>query len=388
MSKLDLSSTSLFRKFKWIEEEDIAEVSELLRDGDLSGFLGTKSPSHLGGPQVQLLEKLWAELARTQGAVTFNSWTSGLEASIASLGLSAGLEVIVSPWTMVATGSAIINNNLVPVFCDIELNSYNIDPGEVEKLLSPKTGAILAVDIFGKPCAFESLKELATSAGVPLIIDAAQTPLATSRGYRSSEYADISGYSFNRHKHLQCGEGGIAVSNNPSYIKRMQCYRNHAEVTTESQDLLVSGHNLRLGEIESKLILKQLARIEKMVMHRRKAAFAIIQGLSDLQQVLLPEPSLNEHDFYILGIILQPEISSKREAVYHKLKALGTPGILFGYDNIHRYSAFSKFGKTSLPVAESLQDEKFLGIYMCGIEWTPIAIETVIENFRRVLLNL
>jgi perosamine synthetase len=388
MSKLDLSSNSLFRKFQWVEEEDIAEVCELLRDGDLSGFLGTKSPSHLGGPQVQLLEKLWAELARTQGAVTFNSWTSGLEASIASLGLEAGLEVIVTPWTMVATGSAIINNNLIPVFCDIDSNSYNIDPNQIEKLLSSSTGAILAVDIFGKPCAFESLSELAKSVGVPLIIDAAQTPLATTGGYRSSEFADISGYSFNRHKHLQCGEGGIAVSNNPSYIKRMQCYRNHAEVTTESEDLLVSGHNLRLGEIESKLIVKQLARIEKLVMHRRKAAVAIIQGLSDLQSISLPEPSLTEHDFYILGMNLQPEIANKRQDIFHKLKALGTPGILFGYDNIQRYSAFSKFRQTKLPVAESLQDEKFLGIYMCGINWTPLAIETVIENFRRVLLNL
>ena len=388
MSKLDLPSDGLFRKFQWIEEEDIDEVSELLRKGDLSGFLGTKSPSHLGGQQVQLLEKLWTNLAKTQGAVTFNSWTSGLEASVASLGLKNGLEVITTPWTMVATSSAIINNNLIPIFCDIEPNSYNIDPVQVERLLSVNTGAIMAVDIFGKPCAFDSLSELAKSYNIPLIIDAAQTPLATVRGFRSSEFADISGYSFNRHKHLQCGEGGIAVSNNFEYLKRMQCYRNHAEVTTDSGDLLVSGHNLRLGEIESKLIIKQLARIDELVMHRRRAASAIIEGLSDLQSVSLPEPSLIEHDFYILGMSLSIEISNKRQSIYDELKSLGTPGIMCGYENIQRYPAFRKYCATKLSVAESMQDHVFLGVYMCGIEWTPFAIEKVIENFRTVILRL
>jgi dTDP-4-amino-4,6-dideoxygalactose transaminase len=388
MSKLELPRDGVFRKFKWIEEDDIAEIGELLRSGDLSGFLGTKSPSHLGGEQVKLLEALWAKLARTQGAVTFNSWTSGLEASVAALGLKTGLEVIVTPWTMAATGSAIINNDLIPVFCDIEPSSYNLDPNQVEKLLSPKTGAIIAVDIFGKPCAFDSLNELAKSHNVPFVIDAAQTPLATTNGYRSSEFADISGYSFNRHKHLQCGEGGIAVTNNLDYLKRMQCYRNHAEVTTESDDLLVSGHNLRLGEMESKLIIRQLARIEKLVGHRRQAAVTIIEGLSDIKCISLPEPSLIEHDFYILGINLHREISNNRKEIYDELKSLGTPGIMYGYENIQRYPAFRKFNPSKLPVAERLQDHEFLGVYMCGIEWSSLAIEVVIENFRKVLLKL
>ena len=126
----------LFKKFKWILEEDIDEVNMLLRTNNLSGFLATEGSEHLGGVEVQKLESEWKAFEGTNYAVSFNSWTSGLEAALHSLDLPIGSEVITTPWTMSATTAVIVNCGLIPRFVDIRVEDFNIDVRQVEAAIS------------------------------------------------------------------------------------------------------------------------------------------------------------------------------------------------------------------------------------------------------------
>lgn len=389
MSKIDLPANTEIKKFKWIDEQDIANVVEVLKSGELSGFLATDGAEHLGGRRVQALENAWADFCGVQYAVTFNSWTSGLEAAVAALELPQNSEVIVTPWTMSATVAAIVNNNLVPVFADISRDSFNLSVESVAALISDKTSAIMAVDIFGKPCDFLQLRELANNYQLELIIDSAQAPLASRDGKKSANFASISGYSFNRHKHIQCGEGGIAVTSNENYAKKMRLYRNHSEVSSTDQKNNIQGHNMRFGEIEATLILGQLGRIDELVRHRVKAAMNIIQGLSQVEGIRVPKIDKNEsHDFYIIGLILEGNLAEKRDAFLEILATANLPGILKGYVNAHKLPQFENFNRNALEVAEELHKKTFIGIYMCGVEWNDSLTRHVVDSFTNAAIKV
>lgn len=382
MSKINLPENANIKRFEWLNEQDIANVVNVLKSGELSGFLATDGAEHLGGEKVQELERAWEKFSGIEHAITFNSWTSGLEAAVAALELPQNSEVIVTPWTMSATVAAIVNNDLVPVFADISQETFNISVEAVSALINDKTSAIMAVDIFGKPCEFLELSEIARKHKLELIVDSAQAPTAKRDGKRSADFASISGYSFNRHKHIQSGEGGIAVTASETYAKKMRLYRNHSEVSSTDQKNFIQGHNMRFGEIEATLILGQLARINHLVSHRVEAAKRIIKGLDGVKGIRLPKIEKNEnHDFYIVGVVLEGELVQQREAFLEILTDAKLPGILKGYVNVHNLYQFVNYKRESLQVAEELHEKTFIGIYMCGVEWTESLTNYVVDTF-------
>lgn len=389
MSKIDLPADTSIRKFKWLTEEDITNVADVLRTGELSGFLATDGIEHLGGVKVQELERKWAEFSGVQYSVTFNSWTSGLEAAVAALELPTKSEVIVTPWTMSATIAALVNNDLIPVFADISPETFNISVNSVANLITNETSAIMAVDIFGKPCDFLQLSELANKYKLCLIVDSAQAPTASRDGKKSADFASISGYSFNRHKHIQCGEGGIAVTSNQTYANKMRLYRNHSEVSSVDLENNIQGHNMRFGEIEATLILGQLDRINELVGHRVEAAKKIIAGLAGVEGIRVPIVDVNEnHDFYIVGLVLEGELIEKRDSFIEILTSAKLPGILKGYVNAHNLPQFLKFKREPLIIAEELHEKTFVGIYMCGVEWSESLTEHVINTIASAARDL
>ena len=141
-------------------EEEIAAANRVLRSGVLSAFIGAPGPGFYGGPEVQALEREAAERFGVKHVVSVNSWTSGLVAAMGAIGLEPGDEVIVTPWTMVATATAILHWNAIPVFADIDPQTFNIDPNAVEAAITPRTRAIAAVDIFGQSADMPALRLL------------------------------------------------------------------------------------------------------------------------------------------------------------------------------------------------------------------------------------
>lgn len=378
---------SVLEKYKWVGHDVMPRLEKLILSNSFSGFLAQPNSEHFGGPNVKKLEALWSQIANVEYSVSFNSWTSGLMAAMASLNLEKGSEVIVSPWTMSASVACIVANDLVPVFADIDPETFNIDPNDVERKVTKNTSAILAIDIFGKPCEAPRLSKISVENNLKFVIDSAQTPRATVLGIRSSTYSDISGISFNRHKHIQVGEGGIAFTNNLKYAERLRLIRNHAEVTNaQTFDKSIKiGHNWRLGEIEALLAIYQLENFDRHVKHRVTASLKILNILDKIPSLLLPKVlSQNEHDFYIIGIKLNERLKSKRGEIASALKAEGVTNLLVGYQALHRLPSFMEYEHFGLTVVNELHDFSFLGLYMCGHYFKDENIFEIGEAFKKV----
>ena len=165
-----------FKKYNSIGHEELDAASQVIKSGVLSQFLGCHSDDFLGGPKVKEFEQACKDYFGVDYAITVNSWTSGLVAAVGALDISPGDEIIVTPWTMCASATAILHWNAIPVFADIDEKTFNIDPISVEKNISEKTKAILAVDIFGQSADIDSLREVADKFNLKLICDTAQAP--------------------------------------------------------------------------------------------------------------------------------------------------------------------------------------------------------------------
>jgi perosamine synthetase len=375
-------------KYKWVDNGVMPEIENLILSNSFSGFLAQASPEHFGGPNVQKLEMEWSNKFNFKYSVSFNSWTSGLMAAVASLNLEKDSEVIVTPWTMSATVACIVANNLIPVFADIEEDTFNIDPIDVASKVTKKTSAIMAVDIFGKPCNAPELSKVAKENNLYLVVDSAQTPRAKVKGKRSGNYSDISGYSLNRHKHIQVGEGGIAVTDNTEFAERMRLIRNHAEASSgviQNQAITI-GHNWRMGEIEAVLANYQLKSFDTHIDHRFKSSVSLINLLSNLRGIKLPEVlDKTQHDFYIIGIKLDDKLAIQRDMIAKSLVAEGVSNLIVGYQALHRLNAFSSYRKHNLRIVEKMHDSSFLGLYMCGHYFTDSNVTEIYQAFDKVL---
>ena len=208
MSKEDLAIlggdaviNSDFQKYNPIGIEELNVAKDVIKTGVLSQFVGADDPDFYGGPKVKEFEKMCCDYFNVEHAITVNSWTSGLIAAVGALDIEPGDEIIVPTWTMCASATAILHWNAIPVFADIEEETFNIDPKSVLKNISSRTKAIMSVDIFGHSADMRELRKIANEHGLKIISDTAQAPGSYNNGQYSSTYADIGGFSLNYHKH-------------------------------------------------------------------------------------------------------------------------------------------------------------------------------------------
>jgi perosamine synthetase len=400
-----------FKPFSTIGEEELEVATEVIKSGVLSAYIGASGEAFMGGPRVRAFEAQAAAYFGVKHAIAVNSWTSGLIAAVGAIGLEPGDEVITTPWTMVATATAILQWNGIPVFADIEPDSFNIDPTTVEKQISPRTRAIMAVDIFGQSANMQALREIADRHGLKLLSDTAQAPGATYYGRYAGTLADIGGYSLNYHKHIHCGEGGILVTNDDKYAQRLQLIRNHAEAVVESDEPYelcnMLGYNFRLGEIEAAIAGEQLKKLKTNIEGRRRVVAEFNAGLSGLPGLTTPKVSPGcTHVYYIYGITLDlDQVGVSRKKLVAALRAEGVPGLISGYQNVHLYPLFQKriaygtggfpwsspycdrevgYERGICPVAERLHSETFLGINICLNDYSQEDVQRVVLAFRKV----
>ncbi|MGZ3696746.1 MAG: DegT/DnrJ/EryC1/StrS family aminotransferase, partial [Bdellovibrionota bacterium] len=204
--------TAEFPVYNPFGPEEVRAAKEVVESGVLSKFVGAWIPDFYGGKKVQEFENAWAKHFRVEHAVSVNSATSGLMAALGAIDLEPGDEVIVSPWTMCATATSILVWNAIPVFADIEPETFNLDPASIERNITPRTRAIVVTDIAGHPADLERIMEIARQHGLKVIEDAAQAPGARYKDRFVGTIADIGVYSLNYHKHIHTGEGGVCVT--------------------------------------------------------------------------------------------------------------------------------------------------------------------------------
>lgn len=400
-----------FKNYNPIGAEEVQAAKEVIESGVLSQFIGAWHPDFLGGPRVKEFEAQCASYFGVKHAITVNSWTSGLIASVGAIGIQPGDEVIVPPWTMCASATAILHWNAIPVFADIDPVTFCLDPKSVEANITPHTKAIMAVDIFGQSADMDALMSIAKRHGLKVISDTAQAPGALYKGKFAGTLADVGGFSLNYHKHIHTGEGGILVTNDDTIAQRLQLIRNHAEAVVEGMgvsDLTnMVGYNFRLGEIECAMGISQLKKLQKFIERRNSVAISLNEKLVDLPGLrtpsLMPDCS---HVYYSYGLVLDTKLLGfKREVLVKALEAEGISGLSNGYQNIHLLPIFQKkvaygskgfpwssdicqrdvsYAKGICPVAEKLHDETYLGFAMCLHDLSDADVDLIAQAFHKV----
>jgi dTDP-4-amino-4,6-dideoxygalactose transaminase len=404
-----------FARYNPIGAEEAEAAKSVIESGVLSQFLGSWHPDFYGGPKVQEFERRCEAFFRVKHAITVNSWTSGLIAAVGAIGIEPGDEVIVPPWTMCASATAILHWNAIPVFADIDPKTFCIDPKSVEENISPYTKAIMSVDIFGQSADMDALRSIADRYGLKIISDAAQAPGALYKGNYAGTLADIGGFSLNYHKHIHTGEGGILVTNDDTLAERLRLIRNHAEAVVglkgETNLSNMLGYNFRLGEIECAIGIEQLKKLHRLVNTRQELAALFTKGLSDLPgiQTVALQPGCS-HVYYVYPIILDTvSIGLPRSVIYRALQAEGVVGLSEGYVNVHMLPVYQKriaYGSSGFPwssdickryvsyehgicpVAENLHENSFLGFAMCMHELNGFEVDLIVKAFHKVWRSL
>lgn len=403
--------TQPFKRYSPIGAEEVQAAKEVIESGVLSQFIGAHHPDFLGGPKVKEFESQCANYFGAKHAVTVNSWTSGLIAAVGAIGIQPGDEVIVTPWTMCASATAILHWNAIPVFADIDPTTFCLDPRSVEANITPFTKAIMSVDIFGMSADMDALMDIAKRHGLKVISDTAQAPGAQYKGKYAGTLADVGGFSLNYHKHIHTGEGGVLVTNDDEIAQRLQLIRNHAEAVVDGMGVTdltnMVGYNFRLGEIECAMGITQLKKLHGFVDARAHVAKRLNERLADLKGLTTPTVSLDcTHAYYMYGMVLDTDLLGvSRETLVSALQAEGVTGLANGYQNVHQFPIFQKkvaygshgfpwtsdichrevsYAKGICPVAERLHEETFMAFAMCLHDLSDSDVDLIASAFHKV----
>jgi perosamine synthetase len=315
-----------------IGEEERRAVLEVLESGVLSQFLGEWSEDFMGGPRVLACEQAFAQRLGADHAVAVNSATTGLHVALAAAGIGPGDEVIVSPYTMSASAAVIILQNAIPVFADIEDETFGLDPASVEERVTERTRAVMVTHLFGHPARMDGLLEVARRHDLATVEDAAQSIGATWDGRQTGTLGAAGVLSLNYHKIVHSGEGGILLTDDPQIAMRARLSRNHGEVVVEKTDLpdIVNtiGSNFRMTEIDAAIAMTQLGKLDGLLVQRRKIASYLIERLEGLAGIEPPVVRDNStHSFYVfpMKVELEELDGVERQDVARALAAEGVP---------------------------------------------------------------
>lgn len=398
-----------------IGKEEITAVNEVLQSGELSRFIGAWHEDFYGGRQIKHFEAAWKDFFAVEHAVSVNSATSGLIAALGAIDLNPGDEVIVSPWTMSASATAILVWNAIPVFADIDKQTFNLDPDSIEKNLSPYTKAIVVPSIFGHAADFKAIMKIAKDHNLMVVEDAAQSPGAKYADKYVGTLGDIGVFSLNYHKHIHCGEGGVCVTNNPNLAEKLQLIRNHAEAVVEKKNVssLVNmlGFNFRLGEMEAAIGIEQLKKLPMIAKEKTQIGLKLIEKLKGLP--FLEMPTIKQectHVFYVFPMLIDVNaLGVSRELLCQALTAEGIPGLSGGYVNAHllpMYQTKTVYGnkhfpwsnaicqreihyhKGICPIAEHYHDTMMMKFLFSMYEIRDAELNQIVEAFYKVWDNL
>lgn len=275
-----------------IEERNAANT--VVASGNLSGFLADNSSAFYGGPQVLALEEAWRQRFRVKYAVAMNSATSCLFAAVQAV-TAPGDSVVVTPWSMSASATCALSARAVPEFHDIELETYGLGQSQ---LFRKKPKALVLVHLFGMPAkSLDFYRQYCSEKQITLIEDAAQAPGATWHNKPVGTFGEIGVFSLNRHKQIQAGEGGIAVTDSAALASRLQAIRNHGEILGIPG---LFGGNYRMGEVEAAIGKVQLGRLDDLIEPRQRNAEYLRQELEGLEGLRVPVATKFSNPVYYL----------------------------------------------------------------------------------------
>ncbi|USK35015.1 DegT/DnrJ/EryC1/StrS family aminotransferase [Bacillus sp. F19] len=334
LSKPDI--TSLEKKY----------VMEVLDSGRLS--LGDK---------VKEFEGKFQALLNIPYAVAMNSGTSALHAAVKALGLTAGDEVITSPYSFIASSNCLLYEGVKPVFVDVHPDTTVMNEDLIEDAITEKTKAILVVHIFGHPCNMDKITDLARKHDLKIIEDACEALGASWKGKLAGTFGDVSIFAFYPNKQITTGEGGMLVTNNKKIYEVCASLRNQGR--SISNEWLVHerlGYNYRLSDVHAAIGIAQMERLDDILAKRQKAANYYHHLINQLK---VPVSFLKNHPEAVISWFVYPVLvpeTADRDAVMEKLLEKGIQTKPY-FPSIHLQSFYQDLFQTKdgdYPSAEML----------------------------------
>lgn len=370
---------------QWIDEEDVKAVMDVLTSDRITQ-----------GPKVDEFEKKVADYCGSKYAVAMSSGTAALHAACSVAGIKEDNEAITTPITFAATANAIVYCQGKPVFADIDSNTLNIDPAEIERKISPKTKAILPVDFAGLPADLDEINDIAKRKGLVVIEDACHALGAGYKGRRIGSLSDMTILSFHPVKHITTGEGGMVLTNNEQYYHNLKIFRHHGLVrsnNSEEEPWLYEihrlGHNFRITDFQCALGISQMNRLDSFIERRREIAARYNEAFSALQEVTTPIESKNKkavYHIYVIQLRLD-RLTKSRKDIFLTLQD-NKVGVNVHYLPAHFHPYYQKtwgFKKGDFPKAEKYYEKALTLPLFPGM--SDDEVNFVIKTFKKVIQN-
>ncbi|GAH68480.1 unnamed protein product, partial [marine sediment metagenome] len=260
------------------------------------------------GKKIKEFENLFKKYHNTEYAVAFNSATAALHAAVVACGVQPGDEVITTPYTFTSTATCALMQNAVPVFADIKKDTFNINPEEIEKNISPLTKAIIVVHLFGNPADMYEIMQIAKDNNLRVIEDCAQAPGAKYQNRLVGTIGDCGIFSFTENKNITSGEGGMLITNDKEIAEVTRLVRNHGEALIAGQKKRtykssILGWNYRLTEVDAAIGIEQFKKMDYFNNERIKLANYLTYQLQNFEGLTPPYVyEENKHVYYVYAL--------------------------------------------------------------------------------------
>jgi perosamine synthetase len=301
------------------------------------------------GPVVEAFEKEFAAWCVAKHAVALNSGTAALHLLMLAHGIREGDEVITSPFTFVSSANAALFVGARPVFVDIEPQTFCLDPAKVEAAITPRTKAIMPIDLYGHPAAIPELREIADRHRLVLIEDACQAHGAAIEGRRAGSFGVSASFSFYPTKNITTGEGGMVTTDDASIAEQVGILRQHGAAQRYHHDVL--GYNFRMTDIAAAIGRAQLTKLEGWNERRRRNASVLDEALANIPGVVTPKERPGYRHVYHQYTV---RIARDRDGFQQRLRDLGVGSAVHYALPVHRQPLYQSLGyrDVSMPEAE------------------------------------
>lgn len=344
------------------------------------------------GPRVAEFEEKFAAYTGARFAVAVSNCTTGLHLAMIVSGIGEGDEVICPSMSYIATANSVKYVGALPVFAEIDPETYNLDIADVEKRITPRTRAILLVHQIGMPADIDAFRDLCNRRNLMLIEDAACAAGSSYKGGKIGSHSDLVCFSFHPRKVISTGDGGMITTNNEEFYNRMKLLRQHGMSISDRvrhgstklvfEDHLEVGYNYRMTDIQAAVGIRQLEKLDWIVEERRKIAAFYLRALSDIPWIRLPQ----EREGYFtnwqsFSIYLREESPVSRNDVMQRMLDAGVASRR-GVMTSHRETAYRNIDPNiHLPRTEDACDRSI--IIPLYVPMTDEEIGKVVEVFRR-----
>ena len=352
-----------------IEQDDIQAVVDVLK----SDFLTT-------GPKIAEFEQTVADYVGAKYAVAISNGTSALHAACFAAGIGPGDEVITTPLTFAASANCVLYCGGTPVFADVDPKTYNIDPEDIRRKITDRTKAIIAVHLAGQPCDMDAIHSIAREHGLIVIEDGAHALGSVYKGKKVGSLSDMTTFSFHPVKPITTGEGGMIVTDNEDFYKKMILFRSHGITRDDSMmtrndgpwfyqqfDL---GYNYRITDIQCALGCSQMKKLDRFLARRKEIVARYNEAFADCDNIITPYQLSDTESGWHLYIVQVKNCDRKQVFENMREKGIGVnvhyiPVYMHpyyqehGYENVHCANAEEIYSHIiSLPLYPGLTSEQ------------------------------